>query len=375
MRVHSKKPQPIEQPKSTSPAQPQKEPAGGSSAVRSILNLQGLVGNQAVQKSIGAPAVQRRITVNVRTQTVLPESAVSMTDSELQQQIETCQLILAGAEPGSTEANVAMDNLTVLNSESSSRASTRQQLVAGGSQVLYDACQNKVTLYSSVLSNDIKDPTTSAARRGLGNFSNFSGISDPAGITMVTLFTSIAQMLPFGGPVTDILTNSLVQTAATTIESGMRGRSDVSSAVERAEFIASQASDIDEMDRRMGGAVSSAIARYNGVLESARSDQSRLLSVYTELDNLIRNNRAMKRADFDTLSNRFELALYKEYYKTRARITIYQSSTWGVHSRNIEEMPNAVQGRIARLVGGSALDEVRGWGVPVETIQTSGGRM
>jgi hypothetical protein len=373
MRVHSKKKQAAEQMRPVSPAPQGKATSGKNSTIQSILHLQHTVGNQAVQKSVRANALQRRVTMNVRSQTITPAVAVSMTDAELQQQILICQQVLSGAEPGSADAGVAMDNLTVLNGEASTRASERQQLTAGPPQALVDACQSKVTLYDSVLTNNIKSPTANAARRGLGNFVNFSGISDPAGISVVTLFTNIVQMLPFAGPVASIISNSLVQAAATTIESGITGRSGVSSAVARGEFIASRASDFDEMERTMGQAISSAIARYNGVIQTARSDQTRLLSVYTELDNLLRDNQSLTRSDFDTLANRFEMALYKEYYSSRAHITIYQSSTWGVHSQNIEDMPTAVQGRIARLVGGSALDEVRRWGVPVETVQTRGG--
>ena len=158
---------------------------------------------------------------------------------------------------------------------------------------------------------------------------------------------------------------------ATRIEGRVRGGSAEVTAEARAEFVASRASDFDEMERLMGDAITSAVDKYGQAIQAGRQNPSGLLDIYTELENLVKENQGLTRADFDTIADSLELRLYKEYYASRVHILVDESAI-AVHSQTIVGMPSPIQARIARLVGGSSLEEVMHWGVPVETHSTSG---
>jgi hypothetical protein len=332
---------------------------------------------------MAAPCVQRRVAVDVTRQSITPQAVSGMTDSEIEEQGELCRQTASAAEPQSAELSVAQCNLGVLEAEQRSRAGERQGLLTGPPQALIDACQGQVTLYSGVLEN-VKDATGNAARRGLRMFERKSEVSEPQGIQFADLFGVVLEALPFAGPIARFIKNDLVRQAAvemlrettarasTIVEGQIRGGSAATAEAARENFAATRASDFDEMERIMGQAKAQAVATYNAAIQAGRSNPSGLLNVYRELQNLIIENQGLGREDFDVIADRFEMRLYREYYSPRVRIDIYQSDTWGVHSRTIVGMPGDVQLRIRQLTGDSCLAEVMRWGVPVVTTETSG---
>jgi len=383
MRVHAPKRQTSEQSKGAHPETKAEAPSEARSAVRDFRVLQRRIGNQAVQRLMAAPRIQRRVTVDVTRQSVTTEAVSGMTDTEIEEQIALCRQTISVAEPESAELSVAQGNLYTLEAEQLSRLSERQELLAGPTQALIDACQNHVTLYSGILEN-VKDATGNAARRGLRMFERKSEVSEPQGIQFVDLFGVVLEALPFAGPIARFIRDDLVREAAvemlreasaraaTIVEGQIRGRGAATTEAAREDFAAARASDFDEMERIMGQAKTQAVATYNAAIQAGRSDPQGLLDVYIELQNLIIENQGVRREDYDAIADRFELRLYREYYAPRIRIDVYQSAMWGVHSRTIVGMPGDVQRRIQQLVGGSSLAEVMRWSVPVVTTETSG---
>jgi hypothetical protein len=381
MRTFAPKPKTTQQTKAT--AKSMKPGSGPHRDVHSVLRLQRTIGNQAVQRLMAAPCVQRRVAVDVTRQSITPQAVSGMTDSEIEEQGELCRQTASAAEPQSAELSVAQCNLGVLEAEQRSRAGERQGLLTGPPQALIDACQGQVTLYSGVLEN-VKDATGNAARRGLRMFERKSEVSEPQGIQFADLFGVVLEALPFAGPIARFIKNDLVRQAAvemlrettarasTIVEGQIRGGSAATAEAARENFAATRASDFDEMERIMGQAKAQAVATYNAAIQAGRSNPSGLLNVYRELQNLIIENQGLGREDFDVIADRFEMRLYREYYSPRVRIDIYQSDTWGVHSRTIVGMPGDVQLRIRQLTGDSCLAEVMRWGVPVVTTETSG---
>lgn len=257
-----------------------------------------------------------------------------------------------------------------------------QELLLSSLQV-----QHRVMEYQTVLRNVTQD-TANAARRALRSFADFSGISEPPGIQVVDLLAIVLQSLPFAGPIARLLKDNLVGSAAvamlrettvrttTRIESHVEGSRALSAAEARAEFIASSASDFDEMQRTMENAILEAVVRYNRAIEAGRTDLFRMHAIYTELEKLIKENQGLTRSHYDTLAERLELSLYRAYYAPKVYI-LELGTLLGVFSREIINMPSAVQGRIVRLLHGHwdvLYEELRSWGVQVKTIVTRGGQ-
>ncbi|MGC9360453.1 MAG: DUF4157 domain-containing protein, partial [Anaerolineae bacterium] len=326
--------------------------------------------------------LRRRVTVDVITQTITEDAVQQMTILELREQLERLQT-------GIAISDVRESNQPLIEAELARREA---ELEAATIEELDRQCGRELDRLRFWLASTGGLPlqTLRAYDGAVGNFVDATEATSAGGVQFADVFGVVLALVPGVGPVAKWVGDQAVRAAMVAAAQAAAG-----AAASRVPALTEEARGREEREARLGFAAGvraesavladtlarnadSALTTYENAVDTAH--RSRDIHVFRSLlINLQHENdevRSVDPAQYNELSRRFEIELYRRHYSTRAYIHEYRSDMWGVHSRDVRGIPDDVQAALrGRLrAARSMLELARAWGLRTEVTETSGGR-
>ncbi len=326
--------------------------------------------------------LRRRVTVDVLSQSATEGAIAAMTTVELREQIGSLAFLpeLSGPQ---------RENLERMQGELTRREG---ELDAATVQELDRQCDRELGRLRFWLSSTGGLPlqTLRAYDGAVGNFVDATEATSAGGVQFSDVFGVVLALVPGVGPVAKWVGDQAMRAALVAaaqaaagaaasrvpaLTEEARGREERSARLDFAAGVRAESATLaDTLARNADGALTAyenaVDAAYRG--NNADGLRSLLVTLQHENDEL----RSVDPAQYNELSRRFEIDLYRRHYSTRAYIHIYRSDMWGVHSREVMGIPDDVEAALrGRLQAAeSMLALARAWGLPERVTETSGGR-
>jgi hypothetical protein len=329
-----------------------------------------------------ASTLRRRVSVNVLTQTATEDAVREMTTVELRQQVT---LLERWPELDAPQR----ENLTLLQTELQRRETA---LTAADAAELAQQCNRELgRLQRWVLSpGGLPLQALRAYDSAVGNFVDNTEATTSGGVQFSDIFGLVLAAIPFAGPIARWVgeealrqaTVAVAQAAAGTVASRATSLSEEASAREeqraRTAFAAQIRGESAVLADTLARNTDGVLGAYEGAVDAAQQ-AGNATALRVLLVNLQHENdqvRLVSLERYADLGRQFEIELYRRHYRTRAYIHVYESAAWGVHSREVKGIPDAVQTALRERLraGRSMLDVAEAWGLRREVTRTSGGR-
>ncbi len=336
------------------------------------------VRDESVAPTQGARrTIRREVNVSFSTELATADVLARMSDLEVHTQLNHCRQRLAEVSAAfgneAAESYFLQVNISILETELNKRATQAADQVER-------ACLARLTFYTNLLQNN-KDNLFAAVNLGIANFANYSGISEPTGVTLSDVLSVAISVVPMAGPIKNLLEARLsgavigllqegLSLGVTKGEEAIRGKSDVADATNRAKALGSSLASAGVMQQQMGTHILSAINTYHMLIEYHRDNASDLRTILADLNNMIALNSGMTESVFTAIANEIELELYRQQYAAGCRFMEFTSvydDPGVVYQSTIMGLPEPVRKRVNELCGYISNDDLaQRWGIGKE---------
>jgi hypothetical protein len=337
-----------------------------------------------VQGGAGAGLV-----AGIQTQTITEGAARAMSTVELRQTRERLTTRFFTDPSAERTTPVPSANLQVVEAELARREGA---LAAMTTEELSRQCNRELSrLQRWMLSpGGLALQTLRAYDGAVGNFVDFAGVSSSGGVQFSDVFGIVLAFVPAVGPVARWVGQEAIRAATVAAAQAAAG-----AAVQRGTSMATEAGTATEQGARASfaaqvraesAALADALARnvdgalsiYERAVDAAQgaNDADWLRRLLVALQHENDQVRAVPVARYAELARQFEIELYRRHYRNRAYIHVIEHNVWGVTSREVRGIPDAVQSALmGRLrAADSMLSLARSWGLSESVTRTSGGR-